>query len=238
MASIMERIRLLARTEVGELREKYEDPEKAVNQAIADAMVTYASLKRDSVEVYEAEAQARSRVEQLTHEAERWHKVARKALAAGNEDDARLALSRRQDLLDRLKGPQELYDQAHKVADAFRKRLAELEDGINQLQAKMALIKAKEVTVRATEAAGEVSSSSTGSAAESLRKQEERLDWGLAEAEGKVEAQRVAETDPFEELLAATQAASQQAPQAATHTDTDVDRALAALREQIKADQD
>jgi hypothetical protein len=102
----------------------------------------------------------------------------------------------------------------------------------------MALIKAKEVTVRATEAAGEVSSSSTGGAAESLRKQEERLDWDLAEAEGKVEAQRVAETDPFEELLAATQAASQQAPQATTHTDTDVDRALAALREQIKADQD
>lgn len=238
MASIMERIRLLARTEVSELREKYEDPEKAVKQAIADAMVTYASLKRDATEVYEAEAQARSRVEQLTHEVERWHKVARKALAAGNEDDARLALSRRQDLLDRLKAPQELYDQAHKVADAFRKRLAELEDGINQLQAKMALIKAKEVTVRATEAAGEVSSSSTGSAAESLRKQEERLDWDLAEAEGTVEAQRVAETDPFEELLAATQAASQQAPQATAHTDTDVDRALEALREQIKADQD
>jgi phage shock protein A len=234
----MERIKLLARTEVSELREKYEDPEKAVNQAIADAMVTYASLKRDSVEVYEAEAQARSRVEQLTHEAERWHKVARKALAAGNEDDARLALSRRQDLLDRLKGPQELYDQAHKVAGAFRKRLAELEDGINQLQAKMALIKAKEVTVRATEAAGEVSSSSSDSTAESLRKREERLDWDLATAEGKIEAQKVAETDPFEELLAATQAASQQAPQAATHADTDVDRALAALREQIKADQD
>lgn len=234
MASIMERIRLLARTEVSELREKYEDPEKAINQAIADAMVTYTDLKRDATEVFEAEAQARSRVEQLTHDAERWHKVARKALAAGNEDDARLALSRRQDLLDRLKGPQELYDQARKVADTFRKRLAELEDSIHRLQAKMALIKAKEVTVRATEAAGEASSSSSGSASETLRKREERLDWDLAEVEGKVEAQKVAETDPFEELLAA----SQQAPQAATHADADVDRALEALREQIKADQD
>ena len=234
MASIMERIRLLARTEVSELREKYEDPEKAINQAIADAMVTYTDLKRDAAEVFEAEAQARSRVEQLTHDAERWHKVARKALAAGNEDDARLALSRRQDLLDRLKDPQELYDQAHKVADTFRKRLAELEDAIHRLQAKMALIKAKEVTVRATEAAGEASSSSSGSASETLRKREERLDWDLAEAEGKIEAQKVAETDPFEELLAA----SQQAPQATAHVDADVDRALEALREQIKADQD
>ena len=234
MASIMERIRLLARTEVSELREKYEDPEKAINQAIADAMVTYTDLKRDAAEVFEAEAQVRSRVEQLTHDAERWHKVARKALAAGNEDDARLALSRRQDLLDRLKGPQELYDQAHKVADTFRKRLAELEDAIHRLQAKMALIKAKEVTVRATEAAGEASSSSSGSASETLRKREERLDWDLAEAEGKVEAQKVAEADPFEELLAA----SQQAPQATTHADADVDRALEALREQIRADQD
>lgn len=238
MASIMERIRLLALTEVSELRERYEDPEKAINQAIADAMVTYSSLKRDAVEVFEGEAQAKARLEQLTHDAERWHNVARKALAAGNEGDARLALSRRQDLLDRLKGPQELYDQAHKVADTFRKRLAELEDGINKLQAKMALIKAKEVTVRATEAAGEVSSSSSDSTAESLRKREERLDWDLASAEGKIEAQKVAETDPFEELLAAQQRAQQEAPQAATRVDSDVDSALEALREQIKADQD
>ena len=46
--------------------------------------------------------------------------------------------------------------------------------------------------------------------------------------------QKVAEADPFEGLLAA----SQQAPQATTHADADVDRALEALREQIRADQD
>jgi phage shock protein A len=226
MASIMERIKLLARTEVSELREKYEDPEKAVSQAIAEAMVTYGNLKRDAAEVFEGETQARARVEQLTTDAERWRKVARKALAAGNEGDARLALSRRQDLLDRLEGQQGLYDQAHEVAETFRRRLAELEDGINRLQAKVALIKAKEVTVRATEAAGEVSSSTSDSAAESLRKREERLDWDLATAEGKVEAQKVAETDPFEELAAA---------QGSTVVDGSIDDALARLKQELGA---
>lgn len=235
MATIMERIGLLARTGINELREKYEDPEKAVNEAIADAMVTYTDLKRDAAEVFEGEAQARARVESLTDEAERWYRVARKALAAGNEADARHALSRRQDLLDRLKGPRELYDQAHQVAETFHKRLAELEDGISRLQAKVALINAREATVRATEAAGEVSESSTSAGAQKLRERENESAWDLAEAEGNAEAQRVAASDPFEQLE--RELAAQKAAGMATAAKSDVDAALAALKTQVEEEE-
>jgi len=220
MATIAERIRLITRAELGELRERYEDPEKVINQTIADAMVSYANLKKEAGSVFEGEAQARERVESLNNEAERWHRVARKALAAGNEGDARLALSRRQDLLDRLVAPKQLYDQAHEVADAFRKRLAELEDGIRGLQAKAALIKAKEATIRATEASGKMSEG-----LDVLERQEQQADWNLAEAEGKAAAQRLAD-DPFAEL---------EAQQAAQVADSDVDEALARLKEELGA---
>lgn len=246
MAGIMERIRLIALAEANELREKYEDPEKAVNEAIAEAMVTYTKLKDESASVYEGEAQARERMESLSNEADRWHVVARKALAAGNEADARLALSRRQDLLDRLKSPTEIYEQAHQVAERFRQRLAELEDDINRLQAKMALIKAREATVQATEKIGGMASGSTD-AAQALREFEAQSAWDLAQAEGMAEARQTAASDPFDELqrmmaeqqaMAQAQADAAPAPATPTATELEIDAALAALKAQVERGDD
>lgn len=223
MTTIAERVRQIALSELADLRERYEDPERVVNQTIADAMVAYADLKKDAPSVLEVERQARERLESLNQEAVRWHRVARKALAAGNETDARTALSRRQDVLDRAAVQQGIYDQAHEVADAFRRRLAEVEDVINRLQSKLALIKAKEATTQATQTA-----TSAGGASDVVRKLEDRADWELAGAEGEAEAHRAASADPFEELRQ-TQAATQ-----AGADSSSVDEALRKLREQLE----
>lgn len=197
MAGIMERIRLIARSEVADLRERFEDPEQEINQTIADAMVSYASLKKEASSVFDGEQQARSQVEGLQGQAQRWHNVARKALLAGNEGDARTALSREQDLKERLKTYQGLYDQAHEVAETYRRRMAEIEDGISQLQAKMARIKAKEATVRATETAASMAGGSSV-----LNQRETEADWDLAQAEGLAEAQRVSLESSIDDALA------------------------------------
>jgi phage shock protein A len=216
MASIMERIRMIVRSEASDFVERHEDAEKVINQTIADAMVSYASLKKESSSVFEGELTAQRQVEELRDQAEWWHNVARKALVAGDEADARTALSREQDLKERLTVYQGLYDQAHEVAEKYRKRMAEIEDGISQLQAKMARVKAREAAVRATDVATGVTGGS-----DALDRLDEQSEWSLAEAEGRAEAQRVAESDPFEEL-----AREQTSP-------TGIDEALAALREQI-----
>lgn len=197
MASIMERIRLIARAEVADLRERFADPEKEINQTIADAMVSYTDLKKEASAVFEGELQARRQLEGLQEQAQRWHNVARKALQAGNEADARTALSREQDLKERMVTYQDLYDQAHEVATTYRKRMAEIEDGITQLQAQMARVKAKETTARATEAATEMSGGSS-----TLDQREDEADWTLAQAEGLAEAQKVSFESSIDEALA------------------------------------
>ena len=219
MATTMERIRQIARCEVAELKERFEDPERVINQTIADAMVSYASLRKELPPVTEAEARTKARLDALIDEADRWHQVARKALAAGNEGDARTALSREVDLKGRITAQQGLYDQAHEVADALRAQLAAIEDGITQLQAKMARVKAKDAAARATDVAGTVSGGSG-----TLDRLEREADWHLAEAEGAAAARRVAEGDPFEELLVAGADGGR------------VDEELAALREQLDAE--
>ena len=83
------------------------------------------------------------------------------------------------------------------MAETYRRRMAEIEDGISQLQAKMARIKAKEATVRATETA---SSMAGGSSV--LNQRETEADWDLAQAEGMAEAQRVSLESSIDDALA------------------------------------
>ena len=47
MATIMERIRTIVQSEVSDFVEKHEDPDKVINQTIADAMVTFTNLRKD-----------------------------------------------------------------------------------------------------------------------------------------------------------------------------------------------
>ena len=224
MASILERMSLIARSELSELRERFEDPEQAINQTIADAMVAYADLKQELGPVSESEAQAKGRLDSLTDEAVRWHRVAGKALTAGNEADARTALSREYDLKKRIEAQQGIYDQVHEVADKLRAQLAAIEDGITGMQAQVSRIKAKEAAVRATTVVGDVSSGSG-----TLDRLENEKDWQLAEAEGLAEAQRLSTTDPFEELARESERMSADAASA------EVEAQLAALREQIQS---
>lgn len=228
MASIMDRIHMIVRSEASDFVERHEDAEKVINQTIADAMVTYASLRRELEPLVESETQARDRLDTLTNEAERWHNVARKALLAGNEADARTALSREQTTKERIAAQQDIYQQMHEITNKMRAKVAEIEDGINQLQAQSARIKAKEAAAKATSAAGEMSSGLS-----ELDRKEQDADWQLAQAEGQAEAQRILE-DPFAELERANKA--QQAAQA-TVPASSVDDALAALKAQVAAEE-
>ena len=216
MATIMERIALIVRSEASDFAARHEDAEKTINQAIADAMVSYTGLRRELEPVAGSEAQARERLDALADEARRWHEVARRALLAGNEDDARTALSREQDLKRRIAAQQDIYDQIHETADALRRQLAEMEDGINQLQAKMARVKAKQSVARATDAATGVAGG-----VGTLDRLEDEADRRLSEAEGRAEAAEVAAGDPFADLEPEVDDAS-------------VDEQLAALYDKIR----
>ena len=227
MATIMERIRTIVQSEVSDFVEKHEDPDKVINQTIADAMVTFTNLRKELEPLQANERQARERLDSLTNEANRWHAVARKALAAGNEADARTALSREQDLKERITSQQSLYQQVHEVANTLRSRLAEIEDGINQLQSQAARIRGKKASAKAADTTGDVSEG-----AEALDRLEGKADWDLAEAEGAAEARRMLEEDPFEALRKTSEA--QPSPQ----TSAKVDDLLAELREQIETEED
>lgn len=98
MAGIFERMATIVKANVNDLIDKFEDPAKIVDQTIADAKVEYAKIKKESLSVLANENMAKKELDRLNAEADKWHGIAASALKAGNEEDARKALEKENEL--------------------------------------------------------------------------------------------------------------------------------------------
>lgn len=224
MAGIFDRISLIVRANVNELVSRFEDPEKLVTQTIADAKVELAKMRESSAEVLANEKRAKARLDELEANADKWHNIAIKAVKAGNDDDARVALSREQKYRDDAQAQKVVYDTAKAASDKLRERLREVEDAIRDMEHKADLIKAKNATAKATEAANDIAShgvSTSGSAFDAFARMEEKADKRLATAEAMGDLVR--ETNTEADLESKYAAASE----------LGIDAALAALKAEV-----
>lgn len=228
MAGIFERMSLIVRANVNELVSRFEDPEKLVTQTIADAKVELAKMRESSAEVLANEKRAKKRLEELTSSADKWHEIAAKAVRAGNDDDAREALSRESKFRDDIAAQETIYATSKEASDKLRARLREIEASIRDMEHKAELIKAKEATAKATEAANDIASQGVttgGSAFAAFARMEEKADKRLATAEAMSDL--VTEKDADKDLAA----------KYAANSDLGVEDALAALKAEIASEE-
>ena len=184
MAGIFERMAMIAKANVNELLEKFEDPEKIVDQAIIDATEEYAKIKEEALSVIANESLAKKKFDELKKEIEDWHSVAAAALKAGNEEDARKALSKEGELKSDLGNQTAVLESAQMAASTVREKLREMEEEIEAMKQKASEIKAKAVTAKAQNAANSVSEMGIGKGAfEAFSRMEEKVDQELAKAE-------------------------------------------------------
>lgn len=184
MAGIFERMGTIVRANVNELLDRFEDPEKIVDQTIADAKVEYAKVKKESLSVLANESMAKKEKERLEGEAGKWHGIAANALKAGNEEDARKALAKESELRASLAKQEGIYESAKAAADKIRAKLKEIEDEIKDMESKASQIKAMSVTAKATETAAKVSDKGIDRGAfDAFDRMEEKASKRLAEAE-------------------------------------------------------
>ncbi|MCD8053253.1 MAG: PspA/IM30 family protein [Lachnospiraceae bacterium] len=224
MAGIFERMATIAKANINELLDRFEDPEKIVDQTIADAKVEYAKVKKESLSVLANESVAKKELERLNSEADKWHGIAASALKAGNEDDARKALEKENDYRTRATKQQEIYGSAKAASDKLRAKLREMEEEIKEMENKASQIKAMAVTAKATKAAAQMTDKAVDrSAFDAFARMEEKAGKQLAEAEALENLNR--NTDAEEEKDLETKYAS--GGSVAT------DEALAKLKEEL-----
>lgn len=184
MAGIFERMSLIVKANVNDIIDRFEDPEKIVDQTIIDATEEYTKLKEESLDIIANETLLKKKADDLKNEADKWHGIAANALKAGNEDDARTALEKENDYRKRYDGQMASYKASKKAADSIREKLRIMEDEINDMKQKSSEIKAKAVTAKVTKKASEIISGDVNRGAfEAFARMEEKADKELAKAE-------------------------------------------------------
>ena len=192
MAGIFDRIGMIVKSNLNELLDKFEDPEKIIDQTIIDAVQEYGNMKKTALDVLANETLTKKQLDELKKEAETWHSIAVKALTAGNEADAKKALEKENDCQTRAASQEAAYEAARQAADTVR----------GKLRQEAAQIRARAVTARVTKKAAELTSRDTDRGAfDAFARMEEKADRELARAQASEALSAGSEEAEAEDLM-------------------------------------
>lgn len=128
---------------VNALLDKAEDPAKMIDEYLRKANNDLAEVKKETAGVMAEESRTKRLVDDNAAQVNKYNDLAQKALLAGNEDDARVFLSKKQELESTGAGLQTAYATAHANAVKMREMHDKLVKDINSLNARRQTIKAK-----------------------------------------------------------------------------------------------
>ncbi len=140
---ILSRFADIIKANINELLDKAEDPSKMINQYLIDAKQDLAEVKRETASVMAEETKARRALDEAQAEADKLTGYAKKALLAGNEGDAKIFVSKKQDLESQIKSLELAYETAKANADKMKQLHDKLTNDIKELESKKSAIEAK-----------------------------------------------------------------------------------------------
>ncbi len=186
---ILARFKDIIAADINALLDKAEDPAKMIDQYLIKAKEDLAQVKQETAAVMAEEARAKRVLDDAHAGVKKYEDLAKKALAAGNEGDARVFIARKQELEQNLTVSQKTFDVAKANADKMRQMYEKLSNDVQNLQQRRANIKAT-VAVAKTQERINDATASAASAKGSLaafdrmeEKAQEMLDKANAEAE-------------------------------------------------------
>ena len=143
MANILERFSSIIKANINDLLDKAEDPSKMIDQYMRELTESRAEVKEATAGVMAEETRCKRLLDNNKEQVQKYEDLAKKALLAGNEDDARTFLAKKQDLQGNSDALQLAYDAAHENARKMREMHDKLVSDIEKLNARKESIKAK-----------------------------------------------------------------------------------------------
>ncbi len=187
--SILDRFATIIKANINELLDKAEDPAKMVDQYLIDLGDSLAKVKEETAGVMAEEKRCQRLVDDNEAEAKRMEDLAKKALSAGNEDDARVFLAKKQQLEANSEELKKAADAAHANADKMRQMHDKLVSDIEQLKARRESIKAKSAVAKTQTMVNELASGTdkAAGAIDAFNRMEAKVDKQLDTAESLAE---------------------------------------------------
>lgn len=158
--SILERFSDIIKANINDLLDKCEDPAKMIDQYMRDLTESLAEVKKETAAVMAEETRTKRMVDANTAEVAKYEDLAKKALLAGNEGDARVFLEKKQELAAAGAKLAATYEAARVNADKMRQMHNKLVDDIETLRSRRESIKAKVAVAKTQDKVNKLTSAS------------------------------------------------------------------------------
>ena len=223
---IIARFKDIMSANINALLDKCEDPEKMIDQYLRNLESDLGNVKAETAAVMAEEKRAKRELDECTAEIEKFQNYAMKAVQAGNDDDARKFLEKKNQLVAKQTSLQQTYTIANANATKMRQMHDKIVADINELNSKRDQIKAKMAVAKAQERINKVGASVSGveNNMTAFARMEEKADRMLDEANAMAELTLDAASSDLEDLAAKYETNSE---------GTAVDDELAALKAQL-----
>ncbi|MCM1183756.1 MAG: PspA/IM30 family protein [Roseburia sp.] len=159
---IIERFKDIMSANINALLDKAEDPEKMIDQYLRNLESDLGKVKAETASVIAEESKAKRALDECNQNIAKMQSYAEKAVAAGNDADARQFLTQKKVYTDQLASLQSTYQMASDNAAKMRGMHDKLVKDIDELNARRDAIKAKMAAAKTQQHINEIGSSVAG----------------------------------------------------------------------------
>ena len=186
---VFQRFGSIMSANINALLDKCEDPEKMIDQYLREATENLAEVKKETAGVMATEAKAKRALDENQAQVAKYTELAKKALLAGNEGDAKQFMAKKLQIEGSTAGLQKTYDIAHANAEKLRQMHDKLVADVETLKSRRENVKATMAVAKTQEAVNRMASSSgrVEGAMGAFQRMEEKADAMLDQAAAMAE---------------------------------------------------
>ena len=187
--SILRRFTDIMSSNINALLDKAEDPVKMIDQLIRNLNDDLNKVKAETASIMAEETRAKREADECQSDVNKMLDYAKRAIEAGNDDDARQFLSKKAALTEKLNAFNTKYEAARANSEKMKQMYNKLTLEIEELNERRATIKAKVATAKMQERINKMGSSvnNSKSSLDSFSRMEEKANRMLDEANAMAE---------------------------------------------------
>lgn len=155
MSSIFKRINDIISANINDLIDRVEDPERMIKQIIREMEDNIARAKEGVIDAIASEKQLLKDLDHHRRQSAEWLKKAEVAIEAGQEDMARMALTRKKEHDDIIRALEPSWEAAKATSERLKTQLHALEAKLEEAKRKRSTLVARQRAAQAREYMGD-----------------------------------------------------------------------------------
>ena len=201
---IISRFSDIMKSNINALLDKCEDPEKMIDQTLRNLREDLAQVKKETASVMANAKNANRKVTDCQEQIDRYTTAAQNAIKAGNEDDARTLIAKKQAFEEQMVTLKKNADINNANAEKMRQMHDKLVNDIDTLESKRDTIKATMATAKAQEHINKMQDGGKKASAsiDTFNRMEEKANKALDEAMAHSELNTQSSTDDLADKYA------------------------------------